>query len=94
MNTHENAEKPLNGYTVQVGTHPEYYGQVSDERAREITEKLAALIRRQFPGIEVDIVDGYQTRNHPWYDDIPSQEAEMLCSEIETWIEEHWTAAL
>lgn len=73
-------------YSIMVGTDPGYYGsQCGDEDAQRIANSVADLIRREFPGIQVNLTEIGRPVTGP--------DSEVV-EEIREWVENNWTAAL
>ena len=77
-------------YTAKTFNDPSYYGSgCTPEDADAICGRLAALIKHQFPGIDVAV----------WTETIggtagTSGPDQLVCADIDQWISDHWTAAL
>lgn len=75
-------------YTARLSSDPSYYGDgVTTERAAEIANAIADMIRNEFPGIEVNT----QYTIGPAATTGPDAET---AREIDSWISENWTSAL
>jgi hypothetical protein len=74
-------------YAVKISSDASYYGQVSPERASNIADDLARLIKNEFNGITVEISTeiGGKPVSGPDFE---------ICEDINVWIQKNWTAAL
>lgn len=73
-------------YSVKISSDPSYYGSdCIQEDANRIVSNLANLIRSEFPEIDITENDLNSKTTGP---------NEAVIEEINTWIENNWTAAL
>lgn len=80
-------ETDYSEYTAQISSDPSAYGDVTAERAAEIAETLANMIRSEFPGIEVNTQYAIGSASTTGPDAATARE-------IDNWISENWTSAL
>lgn len=77
-------------YTAQIYSDASYYGSnCTQDDADRITSSLSAMIRNEFPGINVRI----------WTETIGGSAATLgpdqeICDEVDQWISKNWTSAL